>query len=89
VTHARGEPVRTCVGCGQKAARAVLLRFAESGGRVVMGKAGGRGAWLHPARACLERALRRGAFPRALRAQGVAPDARALAAGLTEIAQRN
>ena len=89
MTLARRQTVRTCIGCGQKAAPAMLLRFAESGGLVVTAKAGGRGAWLHPSRSCLDRALVRRSFPRALRAKAVVADARALAAVLTESARKN
>ncbi|WP_232211832.1 YlxR family protein [Saccharomonospora halophila] len=39
----------------------------------------GRGAWLHPDRGCLGRAERRRAFPRALRAKGVARRGRSAA----------
>ena len=70
-------PVRTCVGCRQRATATALVR-------VVVGEgdrgpaalpdpartAPGRGAHLHPSRACLDLAVRRKAFPRALRAQG-------------------
>jgi predicted RNA-binding protein YlxR (DUF448 family) len=69
--------VRTCVGCRQRAARRELLRVVAveqgSGLRVVPdppGRAPGRGAHLHPTAECLERALRRRAFPRALRVEG-------------------
>ncbi len=84
-------PIRTCVGCGQKAPQTALVRFKADGGTVVLDRArmGGRGAWLHPAPECLDRALRRRAFPRALRAQGVLADGRALGAGLTENARKH
>jgi len=72
-------PVRTCVGCRQRASSSELLRVVavETGTdqfsvrpdpRRVMP---GRGAHLHPAKACLESALRRRAFGRALRVVGV------------------
>ena len=49
------EPVRTCVGCGAKAAQRELVRLVASGERVAVDRAkrGGRGAWLHAAPACL------------------------------------
>jgi len=83
------QPVRTCVGCGQPAAWAALVRVRARGGWVVVdaARSGGRGAWLHPAEACLDRALARRAFARALRAD-VAVDARALRTELTVGARR-
>ena len=89
MTFSQRQTVRTCIGCGQKAAPAMLLRFSESGGLVVMARAGGRGAWLHPSRSCLDRALARRSFPRALRAEAVVADGSALVAVLTENARKN
>jgi predicted RNA-binding protein YlxR (DUF448 family) len=79
-------PVRTCVGCRERDLRSALLRLVlapattaspsspEGGGRAVVvdeRKAlPGRGAWLHPARACLDLAVRRRAVPRALHVAG-------------------
>ena len=84
------QPVRTCVGCGQPAARTALVRLRAQGGSVVVdaARSGGRGAWLHPAAACLDRALARRAFARALRAE-VAVDAQALRTELTVGASRD
>jgi predicted RNA-binding protein YlxR (DUF448 family) len=69
--------VRTCVGCRQRAAKQELLRVVArdqgSGLEVVpdpAARAPGRGAHLHPTPECLELALRRRAFPRALRVEG-------------------
>jgi predicted RNA-binding protein YlxR (DUF448 family) len=71
-----GGSVRTCVGCRQRAAKFELLRVVASdrgaGLEVVpdpAGRAPGRGAHLHPTAECLELALRRRAFPRALRTE--------------------
>ncbi|MGL4178811.1 MAG: YlxR family protein [Dermatophilaceae bacterium] len=47
----------------------------------------GRGAWLHPDVSCLDLAVRRRAFGRALRS-GVAPDVSSLAAWVESLAQR-
>ena len=70
-----GHPVRTCIGCRGSDSRSALLR-------VVLGPGGdgilvvlpdperrrpGRGAWLHPDLSCLDLAVRRRAFGRALR----------------------
>jgi predicted RNA-binding protein YlxR (DUF448 family) len=78
-------PIRTCIGCGQKAAPGALVRLALVEGRVAVDRArrGGRGAWLHAAPECLARALRRRALARAFRAE-VAVDGAALGAQLTE-----
>ncbi|HET6563623.1 MAG TPA: YlxR family protein [Marmoricola sp.] len=68
------QPVRTCVGCRKRSAKIELLRVVAddlgAGPEVVpdpRGRAPGRGAHLHPSTDCLELALRRRAFPRALR----------------------
>lgn len=67
-------PVRTCVGCRQRAAKQELLRVVAQGtdgSRRLVADPGareqGRGAYLHPTRECLDQALRRRAFGRALR----------------------
>ncbi|MBW8761856.1 MAG: YlxR family protein [Microbacterium sp.] len=64
------EPVRTCVGCRTRAPRATLLRVVSQGDILIIDEGAvlpGRGAWLHPTRECMEAALRRRAFGRALR----------------------
>ncbi|MGV0643340.1 YlxR family protein [Mycolicibacterium sp. XJ879] len=87
-THRRSSdaivgPVRTCVGCRKRELAVELLRVVA----VVDGtgngpsavtvdsarKLPGRGAWLHPDPQCLEAAIRRRAFGRALRITG-SPD---------------
>ena len=67
--------MRTCVGCRRRTAKAELVRVVatDSGAGLVLvpdprGRAPGRGAHVHPTRDCLELALRRRAFGRALRA---------------------
>ena len=68
-------PVRTCVGCRQRAAKRELLRVTAGSGAdgqpaVVPdpdGTAPGRGAHLHPTPGCYDLAVRRKAFSRALR----------------------
>jgi predicted RNA-binding protein YlxR (DUF448 family) len=52
-------------------------------------KRGGRGAWLHPSAACLERAIRRRAFARAFRGREASLDVPALRAGLTGSARKD
>ena len=69
-------PVRTCIGCRERAAKSELLRVvlgSGSDGRPAAvpdpdGTAPGRGAHLHPTTACYDLAARRRAFARVLRA---------------------
>ncbi|MEU2000150.1 YlxR family protein [Rhodococcus sp. NPDC019627] len=73
-----GSPVRTCIGCRERALALDLLRVvvSESGpqGHILVPdprrRLPGRGAWLHPDQACLSLAERRRAFGRALRVAG-------------------
>ena len=75
-------PTRTCVGCRQRTAASDLLRVvvapvaastpASFDADVVAvpdprRRAAGRGAWVHPDPACVEQAIKRRAFVRALR----------------------
>ncbi|MEU2431149.1 YlxR family protein [Streptomyces sp. NPDC007861] len=72
-TQARACPERTCVGCRERAAKSDLLRIVAIEDACVPDHRGtlpGRGAYLHPASVCLDLAVRRRAFPRALRVQG-------------------
>lgn len=71
------EPVRTCVGCRERAAKQELLRVVArgSGDDLVVvpdpeAREPGRGAYLHPRLPCLDLATRRRAFGRALRVHG-------------------
>ena len=73
-------PVRTCVGCRKRELAVELLRVVAVDGNgdhaVTVDTARqlpGRGAWLHPTQACLDAAIRRRAFARALRITG-SPD---------------
>jgi predicted RNA-binding protein YlxR (DUF448 family) len=66
------EPVRTCLGCRGRAPQAELLRVVADAGSVRADPRRtlpGRGAYLHPDADCLQRAVRRRAFGRALRAE--------------------
>ncbi|WP_084671256.1 DUF448 domain-containing protein [Sporichthya polymorpha] len=66
-------PLRTCVGCRERAPKTDLLRVVAVEGQCVpdpRGRLPGRGAHLHPRPECLTLALRRRAFPRALRVAG-------------------
>ena len=72
-TRARACPERTCVGCRERAAKSDLLRIVAIEGECVPDHRGtlpGRGAYVHPALVCLDLAVRRRAFTRALRAPG-------------------
>ncbi|MFG2619136.1 YlxR family protein [Streptomyces sp. NPDC048507] len=72
-TQARACPERTCVGCRERAAKSDLLRIVAVGDECVPDPRGtlpGRGAYVHPAVVCLDQAVRRRAFPRALRSAG-------------------
>ena len=68
-------PVRTCVGCRERAAKSELLRVvagSDANGLPAVvpdpeAIAPGRGAHLHPTTACYELAVRRRSFARALR----------------------
>lgn len=67
-----------CVGCRKRELAVELLRVVAvstgNGSYAVIvdiaGKLPGRGAWLHPAAQCVQQAVRRRAFTRALRIAG-------------------
>ena len=67
------EPVRTCVGCRARAARSALLRVVAVDSLLVADERAsmpGRGAWVHETSECVDAAIRRRAFVRALRVPG-------------------
>jgi predicted RNA-binding protein YlxR (DUF448 family) len=66
----RMEPVRTCVGCRRRASQKAMLRVNSVENRLEFALRGsaGRGAWLHPSSKCLNLAIERKAFGRALKA---------------------
>ena len=67
------EPVRTCVGCRTRASRSDLLRVVTNGSVLVIDERAvhpGRGAWVHETQECMDAAIRRRAFVRALRVTG-------------------
>lgn len=73
---------RLCAGCRRTVPREELLRFAIGPEAPYLApdpqrKLGGRGVSVHPTRACIELAAKRGGFARALK-KGVAIDAAAL-----------
>ncbi|MBA2515994.1 MAG: YlxR family protein [Solirubrobacterales bacterium] len=62
--------MRTCAGCGRRAPRADLHRFARVNGALVPDPAAvlpGRGAWLHESQQCFAAAVSRRGFQRAFR----------------------
>jgi predicted RNA-binding protein YlxR (DUF448 family) len=62
------EPQRTCVGCRGVAPQADLLRIARhADGSLEVGRHGGRGAYVHRDRRCVDGALRPAVLVRALR----------------------
>jgi len=86
-------PVRTCIGCRERAAKSELLRVtagSDADGRPVVvpdpaATRPGRGAHLHPTPACYDLAVRRRAFGRALRV-ATALDSAALASYVASLA---
>jgi predicted RNA-binding protein YlxR (DUF448 family) len=61
---------RTCVGCRQRSQRANLFRIVSNSNILafdLLKKMPGRGAWIHPSSDCLDLAIQRNAFGRALR----------------------
>ncbi|ABY22402.1 DNA/RNA-binding protein [Renibacterium salmoninarum ATCC 33209] len=67
-------PIRTCVGCRCRDAQPKLLRVVRDASGVLEvdphRSMAGRGAWLHPEKACLDLALKRHGFSRAFRGAG-------------------
>lgn len=63
-------PVRTCVGCGERALQSQLLRFFLSRKEsLAIGFGPGRGGYLHPRRSCVHAFTKtRSGFVRSLRA---------------------
>lgn len=67
------EAVRTCVGCRTRAPRSALLRVVSIDSVLVLDERAtmpGRGAWVHETPECVDAAIRRRAFVRALRVSG-------------------
>jgi predicted RNA-binding protein YlxR (DUF448 family) len=74
----RRVPQRTCVGCGMVQGKREMIRIVRTpDGQVWIdptGKKSGRGAYLHPNRACWETALKRRSIERALKIELSAED---------------
>lgn len=63
-------PTRTCTGCRKRRPKHELLRFVASGESAEpdpLQRRGGRGVYLCPSAACLDRAARKGGLARGLR----------------------
>jgi predicted RNA-binding protein YlxR (DUF448 family) len=81
-------PIRTCVGCRERDARAALTRMIARDGSLhvdLTTRAAGRGAWMHTRAACLEAFARRGGFVRSLRCVIPKADRVALRAQFSEV----
>ena len=62
------DPIRTCAGCGRRAPKRELIRFAAREGALTPSPDGpGRGAYTCARLSCFERAASRRAFNRTLR----------------------
>ena len=64
------QPARTCLGCRTRADRGSLLRVVALDGVVTPDPSAtlpGRGAWVHATTGCVDAAIKRRAFARALR----------------------
>ena len=60
------EPVRTCVGCRERAPQSELVRLVWDGASVFVSRtAPGRGAWVHPCQKCTGKLARKGVLSRA------------------------
>ena len=65
------EPTRTCIGCRERSENSSLVRVIVRDSVLEVDSsatAGGRGSWVHPTAQCVQVALTRKAFGRALRA---------------------
>ncbi|MFO0603658.1 MAG: DUF448 domain-containing protein [Polyangiales bacterium] len=86
-------PERTCTGCRKQAHPRALVRLvALPDGRVALdpkASSGGRGAWVHPTRGCVEATVKRHAAERTLKLEARRDlDAGALLASLREALAR-
>jgi predicted RNA-binding protein YlxR (DUF448 family) len=88
-TEPKPSSERTCAGCRQHDAREALVRLAVSEDVStplvpdLRGRLGGRGVSVHPSRACLTLAVKKGGFARSL-SRAVAVDEAALARAIEE-----
>jgi len=70
-TRTRHVPQRTCIACRQEAGKRALIRIVRTPDQRIeideTGRANGRGAYLHPVRACWVKALKGGTMKNALK----------------------
>ena len=75
-------PIRTCIGCRQGEGKRALIRIVRTPEKRIAidptGRANGRGAYLHAARVCWEKALKGGTMERALKITPANDDVEAL-----------
>lgn len=80
----RRVPQRTCIACRLEEGKRALIRIVRTpDNRIVVdptGKANGRGAYLHPYRACWVKALKGGTIKYALKVSPAEDDVEALRA---------
>ncbi len=84
IARPRPMPQRTCIGCRSEQGKRQLIRIVRTAeSRVVVdltGKANGRGTYIHPVRACWEKALKGGTIRNALKIIPAMDDIEALRA---------
>ncbi|MFN0094827.1 MAG: RNase P modulator RnpM [Dehalococcoidia bacterium] len=80
----RHVPQRTCIGCREEQGKRTFVRIVRTpDGRVIVdptGRANGRGAYLHPLRACWVKALKGATIQNALKISPAKTDVEALRA---------
>ena len=67
------QPIRTCISCRKQEPQTKLIRVVLVDGKVILDQtktAPGRGAYLHQDSECINNAVTRKSFYRALKAQG-------------------
>jgi predicted RNA-binding protein YlxR (DUF448 family) len=86
----RAEPIRTCAGCAERAAKGALLRFVGTADGLEADstrRANGRGAYLHADPRCFELFVRRRGPVRSLRRAVGRPERERFVATLTAAAR--
>lgn len=83
-------PQRTCIGCREVNEKKTLIRIVRSPEGVCIdptGRMPGRGAYLHETKDCWEKALKRGALGRALKADITPAEMEILQAHMESLAE--
>ena len=83
--------LRTCIGCRSACPTSEMVRLSATDRGVAVAEKGrgGRGAWLHPKRECVERAVKARAFARAFKRAVTAPDIAVLLSVVEAAARRS